>query len=124
MVVDPNKVFVQNLTWETTEEELVAAFCPVADVTSVEIRQVRSCQSCRAIFYRHLHTTRLSLVVFVLYCLFCLCTTASQFVDLLVLVLVAWSLFISEPHRPQSRLRSRGVQLCSGCPRRHRRPEQ
>ena len=40
-VVEPNKVFVQNLTWETTEEELVAAFCPVADVISVEIRQVR-----------------------------------------------------------------------------------
>jgi RNA recognition motif-containing protein len=39
-VVEPNKVFVQNLTWETTEEELVAAFCPIADVTSVEIRQV------------------------------------------------------------------------------------
>lgn len=40
-VVEPNKVFVQNLTWDTTEEELVAAFCPVGDVTSVEIRQVR-----------------------------------------------------------------------------------
>lgn len=39
-VVEPCKVFVQNLTWETTEEELVAAFCPVGDVTSVEIRQV------------------------------------------------------------------------------------
>lgn len=39
-VVEPCKVFVQNLTWETSEEELVAAFCPVADVTSVEIRQV------------------------------------------------------------------------------------
>ena len=39
-IVEPNKVFVQNLTWDTTEEELVAAFCPVADVTSVEIRQV------------------------------------------------------------------------------------
>lgn len=44
-VVEPNKVFVQNLTWETTEEELVAAFCPVADVTSVEIRQTRSGRS-------------------------------------------------------------------------------
>ena len=44
-VVEPNKVFVQNLTWDTTEEELVAAFCPVADVTSVEIRQSRSGRS-------------------------------------------------------------------------------
>jgi RNA recognition motif-containing protein len=44
-VVEPNKVFVQNLTWETTEEELVAAFCPVGDVASVEIRQTRSGRS-------------------------------------------------------------------------------
>lgn len=44
-VVEPNKVFVQNLTWDTTEEELVAAFCPVGDVTSVEIRQTRSGRS-------------------------------------------------------------------------------
>lgn len=44
-VVDPNKVFVQNLTWDTTEEELVAAFCPVADVASVELRQTRTGRS-------------------------------------------------------------------------------
>jgi RNA recognition motif-containing protein len=46
-VVEPNKVFVQNLTWDTTEEELVAAFCPVADVTSVEIRQVDRAEQSR-----------------------------------------------------------------------------
>jgi RNA recognition motif-containing protein len=44
-VVEPNKVFVQNLSWDATEEDIVAAFCPVADVTSVEIRQSRSGRS-------------------------------------------------------------------------------
>jgi nucleolin len=44
-IVEPNKVCVQNLSWEATEEDIVAAFCPVADVISVEIRQSRSGRS-------------------------------------------------------------------------------
>lgn len=44
-VVEPNKVFVSNLTWSTSEEELVACFCSVGDVIGVEIRQTRGGRS-------------------------------------------------------------------------------
>jgi len=44
-VIEPNKVFVQNLTWQTTDEEVVAAFCAHGSVSSVEIRTSRSGRS-------------------------------------------------------------------------------
>jgi RNA recognition motif-containing protein len=44
-VVEPTKVFVSNLTWTTSEEELVACFCSVGDVVGVEIRQTRGGRS-------------------------------------------------------------------------------
>jgi len=44
-VIEPNKVFVQNLTWQTTDEEVVAAFCAYGSVSSVEIRTTKNGRS-------------------------------------------------------------------------------
>mmetsp|Transcript_21696 Transcript_21696/g.31571 ORF Transcript_21696/g.31571 Transcript_21696/m.31571 type:complete len:288 (-) Transcript_21696:147-1010(-) len=44
-VVEPNKVFVSNLTWSTSEEELITCFCSVGNVVAVEIRQTRGGRS-------------------------------------------------------------------------------
>jgi len=43
--VEPTKVFVNNITWSTSEEELIACFCSVGVVSRVEIRQTRSGRS-------------------------------------------------------------------------------
>jgi len=44
-IVEPNKVFVSNLTWTTSEEELITFFCSVGDVVDLEIRQTRAGRS-------------------------------------------------------------------------------
>lgn len=44
-VIEPNKVFVSNLPWTTSEEELIAAFCSIGDVVGVQIRHTRGGRS-------------------------------------------------------------------------------
>eukprot|EP00604_Paraphysomonas_vestita_P001942 CAMPEP_0174821698 /NCGR_PEP_ID=MMETSP1107-20130205/9196_1 /TAXON_ID=36770 /ORGANISM="Paraphysomonas vestita, Strain GFlagA" /LENGTH=155 /DNA_ID=CAMNT_0016039001 /DNA_START=435 /DNA_END=902 /DNA_ORIENTATION=+ len=44
-VIEPNKVFVSNLPWTTSEEELIAAFCSIGDVVAVQIRHTRGGRS-------------------------------------------------------------------------------
>lgn len=44
-VVEPTKVFVSNLPWTTSEEELIAAFCTIGDIVDVQIRHTRGGRS-------------------------------------------------------------------------------
>lgn len=44
-VIEPNKVFVSNLPWTTSEEELISAFCSIGDVVNVQIRHTRGGRS-------------------------------------------------------------------------------
>lgn len=44
-VIEPNKVFVSNLPWTTSEEELIAVFCSIGDVVDVQIRHTRAGRS-------------------------------------------------------------------------------
>lgn len=44
-VIEPTKVFVSNLPWTTSEEELIAAFCSIGDIVDVQIRHTRGGRS-------------------------------------------------------------------------------
>lgn len=44
-VAVPNVIFVQNLSWDLTEDELKVAFCDVGDVEKVELRVSRAGRS-------------------------------------------------------------------------------
>lgn len=44
-IIEPTKVFVSNLPWTTSEEELIAAFCSIGDIVHVQIRHTRGGRS-------------------------------------------------------------------------------
>jgi RNA recognition motif-containing protein len=44
-IVEPTKVFVSNLPWTTSVEELIAAFCTIGEIVDVQLRYTRGGRS-------------------------------------------------------------------------------